>query len=299
MKKLLGVLLTLAFVVGLAGASLADSQETDNDVFSPGNQNIVSLSANAGATVNTTAQITITFSGNNHLPNGAGVTFDVSASQTDLPTGYSVSSVNGTVPNDWSDGPSQRQEAMGTSNISFTAPSSDTTFHVKWNASGPACIGLNPSCLTGSNDLTINLTVTAACTANYTVAFLQPFDGSTPSKLITNTMKNGRTVPVKVTIYDNCAQAFVTDLSGKSVNIQVNTASLSPPATDAVESYSDAGTSNGDTTAFRWSADGFWIFNLDSSGKGFGLTTGTCYEVHVKVDATVVNTTYALLKPVK
>jgi hypothetical protein len=152
-----------------------------------------------------------------------------------------------------------------------------------------------------------NTSPTLTVLQTYTVRFLQPLDGLTPSNLIVNTMKNGRTVPVKATIYDDCAQAYVTGGSGKSITVKVKNANFtsSPGATDPVESYSDAGASSGNTTSFRWTADstvaggGFWIYNLDSSGTGFGLTTNTTYEVHVVVNGACQNNTYALLKPVK
>ena len=56
---------------------------------------------------------------------------------------------------------------------------------------------------TGSNTSTAPVTV-----FQYTVDFLPPFDDSTPSGLIVNKMKNGRVVPVKARIRDECAGAF-------------------------------------------------------------------------------------------
>jgi PKD repeat protein len=103
----------------------------------------------------------------------------------------------------------------------------------------------------------------------YTINFLQPFDESSPSNLITNTMKSGRVVPVKVTIYDVCAQADVTDPAAV-VKIFLSTGTSNGTANDAVEVYADAGYSNSNTLNFRWISDstapsgGFWIYNLDS-----------------------------------
>ena len=57
---------------------------------------------------------------------------------------------------------------------------------------------------TGSNTSTAPVTV-----FQYTVDFLPPFDDSTPSGLIVNKMKNGRVVPVKARIRDECAGALV------------------------------------------------------------------------------------------
>lgn len=135
----------------------------------------------------------------------------------------------------------------------------------------------------------------------YTVDFLQPFDDSTPSGLIVNKMKNGRVVPVKVTIFDVCTQSFVTDPA--SVTIRVSKTS-GAGASDPVEEYADAGQSNAGTNLFRWTADasapggGFWIYNLDS--KALGLVVNNYYRVDVFVgsnQATVSN--WAVLQPVK
>lgn len=141
----------------------------------------------------------------------------------------------------------------------------------------------------------------------YTVKFLQPFDGSSPSNLITNTMKSGRTVPVKVTIYDDCAQAYVTDPT-TMVKIFLSTGSFTGSSNDAVEVYADAGVSNGDTLYFRWTSDtsapggGFWIYNLNSKTalNGAALVVSATYRIDVFVgDVKATATTWALLKPVK
>jgi hypothetical protein len=140
----------------------------------------------------------------------------------------------------------------------------------------------------------------------YTVNFLQPFDNASPSNLITNTMKSGRTVPVKVTIYDDCAQAYVND---PATLVRINLlASGSTAANDAVEVYADAGTSNGNTLYFRWTSDpaapggGFWIYNLDSRTalNGSALAINTTYRVDVFVGTVkATESKWALLKPVK
>ena len=152
-------------------------------------------------------------------------------------------------------------------------------------------------------------TSTAGLTVNqtYTVSFLQPLDQSSPSQLIANSLKNGRVVPVKATIKDDCTGAWVTGTTGQAVTIKVNAATftVSPGAVDAVEAYSDAGASSANTTAFRWVADstatggGYWIYNLDTSGKGFGFSVGTTYQVRVVVNGLCVSTKYAVLQPTK
>jgi hypothetical protein len=120
-------------------------------------------------------------------------------------------------------------------------------------------------------------------------------------------MKSGRVVPVKVTIYDDCAQAYVTDPAAM-VKIFVSLASSNNTSNDAVETYADAGASNGNTLYFRWTSDtsapggGFWIYNLDSKTVlgGSALAINKTYRVDVyigNVKATV--TTWALLTPVK
>ena len=140
-----------------------------------------------------------------------------------------------------------------------------------------------------TNAVTINQT--------YTVDFLPPFDDSNPSGLIVNKMKNGRVVPVKATLYDDCGRAFLTDPT-TDVTIKVTKTSGSGGTADPVEEYADAGESNAGTSAFRWTTDSFWIYNLDS--KALGLVTNNYYRIDIYVEgvkATV--STWAVLQPVK
>jgi hypothetical protein len=140
-----------------------------------------------------------------------------------------------------------------------------------------------------TNSITVNQT--------YTVDFQPPLDDSNPSTLITNKMKNGRVVPVKATIYDDCGQAFVTD-PATTVTIKVNKTPVSGSGSDAVEEYADAGQSSSGTSLFRWSDDGFWIYNLDSKALGLSLNTGYRVDIYVgTVKAT--RDEWALLMPVK
>jgi hypothetical protein len=147
-----------------------------------------------------------------------------------------------------------------------------------------------------------NTSAASGLTVNqfYVTNFLAPLDGSTPSKLVANTMKKGRVVPIKVTILDNCTGQWVNDPTA-NVTIDVRTATFTPSSTDAVETFSDAGASSAQSTDMRFNADstmasgGFWIYNLDSNG----LTIGTCYKVAPRV-GTVLNTSnFAVLKPTK
>ena len=138
----------------------------------------------------------------------------------------------------------------------------------------------------------------------YTINFLQPIDASTASLAVTNTMKSGRTVPVKVTIWDDCAQAYVTD-PATMVKIFLSAGVSTGGSNDAVEIYADAGASNGNTLYFRWTSDtsapggGFWIYNLDSKTalNGSAFVVGTTYRVDVFVGGVKATTSkWALLK---
>ncbi len=152
--SLLAVLaLIIVPVVSMTSVAFADQQQVDNDLASSGNQNIVNISAVAGETVSTNAQIVINYSGNNHLAAGANVTFSVIAAQTNLPSGYSVAPVTLTVPTPWSSG----GIVSGTSAVSFTAPADAGThsYTVKWGTSEDY-----GNSLTGAPALVINLGVT-------------------------------------------------------------------------------------------------------------------------------------------
>jgi hypothetical protein len=130
----------------------------------------------------------------------------------------------------------------------------------------------------------------------YTVDFLPPFDDSSPSGLIVNKMKNGRVVPVKTTLYDDCALQYVTD---PTTAVTIKTSKTSGTGTgDPVEEYADAGQSSAGTNAFRWSSDGFWIYNLDS--RALGLIVNNNYRVDVYVGSVKATVdTWAVLQPVK
>lgn len=137
----------------------------------------------------------------------------------------------------------------------------------------------------------------------YTTDFLPPFDDSTPSGLIVNQMKNGRTVPVKATIYDVCTQAYVTSPAVVTIGVKKTNVS-GTPTPDAVETYADAGASSNGTNLFRWNPDatsptgGFWIYNLDS--KALALVTGSYYRVDIYVGGVqATKTNWGVLQPVK
>jgi len=193
---------------------------------------------------------------------------------------------------DWGDGNTEPE-------ISRTNLNSFTVTHVYalagvYNATVSVTDKDNATGSDNTNGITVNQT--------YTVDFLPPFDDSTPSGLIINKMKNGRVVPVKATIYDDCAQAYVTDPT-TSVTIKVTKTSGSGSG-DPIEEYADAGQSSAGTNQFRWTSDvsaaggGFWIYNLDS--KALGLIVNNLYRVDAyvgAVKATVAN--WAVVQPVK
>jgi hypothetical protein len=136
----------------------------------------------------------------------------------------------------------------------------------------------------------------------YAVDFLPPFDDSSPSGLIVNTMKNGRVVPVKATIFDVCRASYVKDPTTE-VTIKVSKTNGNG-TTDDIEEYADAGQSSAGTNRFRWTTDssvpggGFWIYNLDS--KALGLVVGTRYRVDIYVGPNqATRDTWAVLQPVK
>ena len=131
----------------------------------------------------------------------------------------------------------------------------------------------------------------------YATTFLAPFDGSSPSNLITNTMKNGRVVPVKVKIFDECTLSYVTDPTAIVTILVRHATTPTGSSTDGIEGYADAGQSSAGTNQFRL-ADGFWIYNLDS--KALALVTNDVYRIDAYVNGVqATQDTWALLKPVK
>jgi hypothetical protein len=178
--------------------------------------------------------------------------------------------------------------SLGAQSHTYNAPGTYTaTVTVKDKDGGK---GLN----TSSNAVVVNQV--------YTVDFLPPFDDSSPSGLIINKMKNGRVVPVKATIYDVCAQDYVTDPTTQ-VTIKVSKTSGNG-SSDSIEEYADAGQSSAGTNAFRWTTDstvlggGFWIYNLDS--KALGLVVNNLYRIDIYVGANkATRDTWAVLQPVK
>jgi len=159
LKKLVSLLFIAILVVSLLfpALAMADQQQVDNDIASPGNQNILNLTAAPGAIINTSGQITVTrSSGGNHLSAGDPLDFVVTPSQTTLPVGYSVSSVSGTIPSTWDTDPNGTVYAVGWSDITFTAPATpgNYSYVVKWEETHNY-----GNKLTGGDALVINLAV--------------------------------------------------------------------------------------------------------------------------------------------
>jgi hypothetical protein len=155
------VALTAFLTVVGTGIALADDLSIDNDVVTPGNQNSYTATVAPGDPVSTSAQLVFDWQGTQHMQDGSSVTVEVNASQTNLPSGYSVSSVTKTVGDAPGDGTwnETTDQFTGTSNISFTAPGAGSyTYTVKWSPTSVNC-AVGSNCLTGADAFTIYLTV--------------------------------------------------------------------------------------------------------------------------------------------
>lgn len=129
----------------------------------------------------------------------------------------------------------------------------------------------------------------------WTIEILRPLDPSSGSAKVLNTVKNGRVVPFKVKLsYDGSEMT-----SGITPRFAFGSTSCTASATDAVEEIvADAGQSSANTSAFRWSDDGFWIYNVDTSA--LGMATNSCYRLDVLVNGyRATASTYAILKPTR
>jgi amidase len=153
-----------------AGLARADQALVDNDLALPGNQNVVSLTAQPGDTVETSGQVVVRWSGNRHLAPGDTLTFTADPAATTLPAGYVVAPVTLTVPAAWGPGSS----VSGLSAISFSAPAAGQyQYTVKWRPQAAASTCAGPPCLTGGSGLVINLTVNKVDLESLTVAGAQ------------------------------------------------------------------------------------------------------------------------------
>jgi hypothetical protein len=134
-----------------------------------------------------------------------------------------------------------------------------------------------------------------------TVQFLQPLDQSNdPSNPILNTGKNGRVIPVKVTIMNGTAPVTGTDMPTPVVTLNVSKLdSCSTTAgSDPIESFADAGSSSSGTNLLRWNAlAGEWDYNLDT--KTLGLIVGNCYRIDIFLDGSPLSNAFAVYQPTK
>jgi hypothetical protein len=176
--------------------------------------------------------------------------------------------------------------AAGTCSITFVTPGSKTL-----TATYAGDTNFNGSTSAGEPHQVVN---------QWTLHYLTPIDESTvaPPHLVVNEGKNGRVIPVKITLTLGGVQQTNTQIADGRLTIRVNAASCDASIpTDPVETYADAGASNGNTDVFRYSS-GSWIYNLDT--KALGLVTGSCYRLDVYLDSIRISTqTYAIFKPVK
>jgi hypothetical protein len=224
----------------------------------------------------------------------AGISFS-DAGTIDNPWGISI---------DWGDGSTDYSTSVSTqgaqSNVSptYNSPGTYTATVTVTDKDGG----------TGSNTSSNQVTVVA----HYTMTFLQPVDGTTDGS-VTNSVKLGRVVPIKVVIRDNCANGFTGGYVTDPATLVRLRAALAPASggaiLDTVEQYADAGQANNDTLYFRWTADvsapggGFWIYNLDtknSSQPKFELTK--TYRIDASIGGIIGGGTgsqYALLKMAK
>lgn len=133
----------------------------------------------------------------------------------------------------------------------------------------------DPSCdVEDPQDPSQNVTVTA--TINYTVnGFLSPL-----SQTATTIVKLGSTVPVKFTLSDCSGNPITTNLGAADHTIEVLYCSAANP--DGTPTVTDAGASNSNGVAFRYSATDGWIYNLQTKT---GYTKGCTYKIRATLNS--------------
>jgi 2',3'-cyclic-nucleotide 2'-phosphodiesterase (5'-nucleotidase family) len=116
----------------------------------------------------------------------------------------------------------------------------------------------------------------ASVRQTYSIDFRGDLHDSEAGDIDVNTIRAGRTVPVKATIYDVCTQSYVNDPAA-DVSIVVGLDSAGPAAA--------AG-----TTQMRWIRDtrvrggGYWQYNLRSTtGTGTPMLVGPLYRADIFV----------------
>ena len=134
-----------------------------------------------------------------------------------------------------------------------------------------------------------------------TLQFLQPLDQSSdPSNLILNTGKNGRVIPVKVTITNGTTQVTGTDMPTPLVTLNISKldSCSTTGGSDPIESFADAGSSSAGTNQLRWNASaGEWDYNLDT--KALGLVVGNCYRIDIFLDGSLLANAFAVYQPTR
>jgi hypothetical protein len=159
------------------------------------------------------------------------------------------------------------------------------------------------------NYATATITATRLC---FTFEYLQPLDQSyIGGSVRLNQGKYGRVIPVKGNVKLGGVAQDQATLQGYGLTVVIGVNPVlceGGSATEAVEQYADAGQSNGGTNAFRWSLDGFWIYNLDTKAPpNMKMDIGKCYrlDAYVQETASPVNkvkvseSPYAIFNPVK
>lgn len=293
--RLAFVAVVTAFFMAFAGIALADGIQGDTDALSTSSPAANGLDANqtAGTTVqyDYSAHIKDTGNVNNNVFAASGDTVTAFVTVVDQPVGWTTSVSKQFTGADAFTAYDQNRAGE----LSVTVPSGATAGdvgHVKVEITATASNGesLSP----GKVVLNYNITVDAAQGCTYTATFRAPLDQSTPANFIGNVFKKGRVLPVKANVY--CNGVEITPSNSTLVpSVVSGSSSFVAKATDAVETFSDAGSSAGGTTDMRWSTDGFWLYNYDTSK----LLLGTTHQINIKIDGTVIQSTYVLLNPTK
>ncbi len=134
------------------------------------------------------------------------------------------------------------------------------------------------------------------CPVTYTVTFLQPLDQTTdPAHPVKNVGRNGRVIPVRVQIHASDG-TDVTNATNPTVTMTVShLTSCTNSTSDAIETYSPAGSANNDGL-FRWDGAA-WAYNWDTSTSG--LVTGDCYRININLNGSEIPTAFAIYQPVR
>ena len=189
-------------------------------------------------------------------------------------------------------------------------------------AAGTWATSSNVTLACGANTLTATATDNADLTTNsasvtltrlcFTFEYLRPLEQSyTGGPTVVNDGKYGRVIPVKGIIRRNGVAQGDADLAALGLTLRIGVIVVGcggVAVADAVEEYADAGLSSGGTNIFRWTLDGFWIYNLDTkTPPGVPMTINNCYRLDAYVSDTatpankvkITESPYAIFKPVK